>query len=154
MDPVEVIATYLLFSVVAGIAGAIVMLLVMKLIDRSPVPGRNMIIAVGSLLTHTRENAGLVGGLLHGIAAIAYGLIYTILLMALNLASWPGGLLGGLGLGAFHGMVVSLALVWVIADQHPLEEFREAGPGVFLQHLAGHVAYGAVVGTIIAASPL
>lgn len=154
MDPVEVIAIYLFFSVVAGIAGAIAMSVVMMLIDRSRVPGRNMIVAVGSLLTHSRENARLVGLLLHGVAAIAYGLIYTILLMALNLASWPGGLFAGLGIGTFHGMVVSLALVWVIAEQHPLEEFREAGPAVFLEHLAGHVAYGAVVGTIIALSPL
>lgn len=154
MDPVQVITLYVFFSVIAGIAGAIAMTVVMMLIDRSGVPGRNMIVAVGSLLTRTRENARLVGVMLHGIAAIAYGLIYTLLLMALNLSSWPAGLFGGLGLGAFHGIVVSLALVWVIAEQHPLEEYREAGPAVFLEHFAGHVAYGAVVGTVIAFAPL
>ena len=154
MDPAELIAVYLFFSVVAGLAGAVAMTGIMMLIDRSAVPGRNMVMAVGSLLTRSRENAKLVGLLLHGMAAAAYGLIYTVLLMALNLASWPAGLLGGLGLGTFHGMVVALALVWVIAEQHPLEEYRDAGPAVFLEHLAGHMVYGAVVGTIIAFSPL
>jgi len=154
MDPVQVITTYVFFSVIAGIAGAIAMTAVMTLIDRAHPVRRNMIVAVGSLLTRSTANAGLVGVLLHAIAAIGSGLVYTLLLMALNLSSWPAGLFGGLGLGAFHGMVVSLGLVWVIADQHPLEEYRETGPAVFLEHLAGHVAYGGVVGTIIALSPL
>jgi len=154
MDPVQVITSYVFFSVVAGIAGAIAMLVVMTVIDRAHPDGRNMIVGVGSLLTRTQANARLVGCLLHGIAAIGYGLVYTLLLMALNLSSWPAGLFGGLGIGTFHGMVVSLGLVWVIADQHPLEEYRDTGPAVFLEHLAGHIAYGAVVGTVIAFAPL
>lgn len=154
MDPVQVIASYVFFSVIAGIAGGIAMTAVMTLIDRSHPNGRNMVIGVGSLLTRSFANARLVGILLHGIAAMAYGLVYTLLLMALNLSSWPAALFGGLGIGTFHGMVVSLGLVWVIADQHPLEEYRETGPAVFLEHLAGHIAYGAVVGTIIGLAPL
>jgi hypothetical protein len=154
MDPVEVITTYLIVSVVAGVAGALAMTGVMALIGQNGPPGRSMIEAVGSLLTKTRENARLVGVMLHGISAIGYGLVYTILLMALNLTEWPGAFFGGLGLGTFHGIVVSLALVWVIADQHPLEEYRETGPMVFLQHLAGHVAYGAAVGVVVAFTPV
>ena len=46
-------------------------------------------------------------------------------------------------------MLVSLMLVWVVCEAHPLEEFREAGFAVGLAHFAGHVAYGAVVGLII-----
>ena len=154
MDPVQVITTYLIVSVMAGIAGGVAMTGVMALVGSSDVPGRSMVNAVGSLLTRSRENARLVGVLLHGISAVGYGLLYTILLMALNLTSWPSALFGGFGLGTFHGIVVSLALVWVIADQHPLEEYRETGPMVFLQHLAGHVAYGVVVGCVVAFAPL
>jgi hypothetical protein len=53
-----------------------------------------------------------------------------------------------------HGIIVSLMLVWVVADQHPLEEFKEADLLVGLGHFAGHVAYGAVVGLIVGLSPL
>jgi hypothetical protein len=32
----------------------------------------------------------------------------------------------GAGIGFAHGLVVSLGLVWIVAEQHPLEEFNEA----------------------------
>jgi hypothetical protein len=154
MNPVQVVTTYLIVAVIAGMAGGAAMAGTMMVMGRSDGPRRSMIMAVGSLLTRSRENARLVGALLHGISAIGFGLLYTVLLMAFGLTDWPGGLFGGMGLGTFHGMVVSLALVWVIADQHPLEEYRETGPMVFLQHLAGHLAYGVVVGIVVAVSPL
>jgi hypothetical protein len=154
MDATQVVTTYLLFSVIGGVAGAAAMVAVMTLIDQGGPPGRNMIDAVGSLLTRNRENARLVGVMLHGAAAVGYALVYTVLLMAFNLTQWPDGLFAGLGLGILHGIVVSLSLVWVIADQHPLAEYRETGPVVFLSHLAGHAVYGAVIGAVVAWSPL
>src|SRR5690606_29755553 len=94
------------------------------------------------------------GVLLHGAMAIGAALIYTALMIAFGMTGWPSSLLVGLGLGTFHGIVVSLALVWMVADAHPLPEFREAGPAVFLEHIFGHIAYGAVVGIVVALSPL
>jgi hypothetical protein len=49
---------------------------------------------------------------------------------------------------------MSLILVWVVSDTHPVEEFRRASLAVGLSHLAGHVAYGAVVGLAVGLSPL
>jgi hypothetical protein len=46
-------------------------------------------------------------------------------------------------------MIVSLMLVWVIAEHHPLEEFREADLAIGLSHFAGHVAYGGAAGLAI-----
>jgi len=63
-------------------------------------------------------------------------------------------LLFGLGVGFGHGMIVSLMLVWVVAEQHPLEEFQEADLAIGLSHLAGHVAFGGVVGLVVGLSPL
>ncbi len=154
MEAPVLIAVYLFWSLVAGVLGGGAMLGAMALIDRSGVPGRNIVAAVGSLFTRSRESAVRVGGLLHAVAAVFSALIYTELLLAFDLTAWPGALLGGLGIGAFHGVVVSLALVWMIADAHPLEEFRNAGPAVFLEHLSGHIVYGAVVGVVIALAPL
>jgi hypothetical protein len=45
-------------------------------------------------------------------------------------------------------------LVWVVADQHPFDEYSEADLAVGLSHLLGHVVYGAVVGLTIGVSPL
>jgi hypothetical protein len=66
----------------------------------------------------------------------------------------PLSLMLGLGVGIFHGIVVSLMLVWVVSDRHPLEEFKEADLLVGLSHFAGHVAYGGVVGLVVGLSPL
>lgn len=154
MEPATLIALYLFWSVVAGAAGGGAMLGAMALIDRSGVPGRNMVAALGSLFTRSRDGAVRVGGLMHAIAAVLSGLVYTELLLAFGMTSWPGAVFAGAGLGLFHGIVVSLALVWLVADAHPLEEFRQAGPAVFLEHLIGHLVFGAVVGLVIAAAPL
>ena len=44
--------------------------------------------------------------------------------------------------------------MWVVAEEHPLEEFNEAGLAIGLSHIVGHVAYGAVVGLVVAIAPL
>jgi len=44
---------------------------------------------------------------------------------------------------------VSLMLVWVVSEQHPLEEFREADLAIGLSHFAGHVAFGGVIGMVV-----
>lgn len=154
MEPVTVIVNFLVYAALAGLLGALAMTVVMRAISRTRVGNGDMIVAVGSLLTCSRDNARLVGAILHAISAVGFGQIYTALLIGLEANTWPGGLVAGLGLGVFHGIVVSLSLVWIVADHHPLPEFRQAGPAVFLEHFAGHAAYGAVVGLVIALAPV
>ena len=60
----------------------------------------------------------------------------------------------GIGVGFIHGLIVSLGLVWVVAEQHPLEEFNEAGMAIGLSHVLGHVVYGGIVGFVVGVSPL
>jgi hypothetical protein len=140
---------YLPVALVAGLLGMAAMELVMWLICRRGWAKGNMIVALGSLITRRRENAFFVGGVTHVIAAFAFALIYTIAMVNLGLAHFPASLATGLGFGALHGMVVTLGLVWVVAEQHPLEEFQDAGLAIGVSHIAGHVAYGAVVGAVI-----
>ena len=66
----------------------------------------------------------------------------------------PLSMMLGLGIGFFHGLVVSLALVWIVSERHPLEEFNDAGLAVGLSHLLGHVVYGGVVGVVVGLSSL
>lgn len=145
---------YLCTALAAGVIGGLAMQLAMRLIGRGSSVKGDMILALGSLITKTRDNAYRVGLFVHVTAALGFGLVYTLLMVTLGFTQLPQALMVGLAAGAFHGMVVSLMLVWVVADQHPLEEFKEADLIVGLSHFAGHVAYGGVIGLVVGAAPL
>lgn len=154
MNPATTIAPFLVYAALAGLCGALAMTAAMKLVARSGWARDDMILAVGSLFTKSRETGFQVGLILHGLSAVVFGQIYTVLLIGLELSAWPSAFYAGVGFGVFHGLIVSLALCWVVADQHPLEEFRRAGVSVALTHFVGHIAYGAVVGLVIAFAPV
>jgi hypothetical protein len=104
---------------------------------------------VGSLATRTRENAFRAGAVIHGVSAIGFALLYSVVMWKYGLNHLPMAFFAGTAFGIVHGMIVSILLVWLVAERHPLVEFREAGLAVGLVHFAGHVAYGAVVGLVV-----
>jgi hypothetical protein len=145
---------YLGTALVAGVVGGLAMQFAMRLIGRGSHLKGDMILALGSLITKSRDNAYRVGLIVHVTAAVGFGLAYTLLMITVGYTQMPMSLMLGLGVGTLHGLIVSLMLVWVVADQHPLEEFKEADLLVGLSHMAGHVAYGGVIGLIVGLSPL
>jgi hypothetical protein len=144
------IGSFLLTSLAAGILGAAAMECAMWLICRAGWARGNMIVAVGSLFTRSRANAFRAGAALHAVSAVVFAMIYYLAMLELGLASFPQAIYAGIGFGVIHGMIVSLMLVWVVAERHPLEEFQEAGFAVGVSHFAGHIAYGAAIGLVIA----
>lgn len=144
---------YLATSLVAGVLGGLAMELAMWLIARAGLARGDMILALGSLLTKSRDNAYRTGLYIHVTAAMGFALVYTLLLVTLGYTHLPLSIMVGAGVGVLHGIIVSLMLVWVVADQHPLEEFKEADLLVGLSHFAGHVAYGGVAGAVVGLSP-
>ena len=145
---------FLLTAWVAGVLGGIAMEAVLWIIGRGGWAKADMIIALGSMFTKSRETAWRVGALLHIISAIGFAMAYTLLMLSLGYTAMPLSMMLGAGVGFVHGLVVSLGLVWVIAEQHPLEEFNEAGLAIGLSHIVGHVVYGAVVGFVVGVAPL
>lgn len=145
---------YLCTALVAGLVGGLAMELAMWLIGRACRARGDMILALGSLLTKSRDNAYRVGWVIHATAAVGFALVYALLMVTLGYTHLPLSLMLGLGVGVLHGILVSLMLMWVVADHHPLEEFKEADLLVGLSHLAGHAAYGAIVGLVVGLSPL
>jgi hypothetical protein len=139
-------------AVIAGILGGSAMLAVMRLITRAEWARYDMIVAIGSMVTRSRENAFRTGAIIHTFSAIGFALLYSAIMWKLGLNHVPTAPFAGILFGIIHGMIVSLILVWIVAEQHPLEEFRDAGLAVGLVHFAGHVAYGAVVGLVIGVS--
>jgi hypothetical protein len=146
--------TLLLTSIVAGFAGIVALELTMWLITRKGWAQGNMIIALGSLLTRSRQNAFVTGALLHLVSGIGFAFLYAIAMGKLGFTHLPASLIAGVVFGSFHGLIVSLMLVWVVAEQHPLEEFTDAGLAVGVSHVAGHVAFGAAVGLVIGLSAM
>jgi hypothetical protein len=145
---------YLATALVAGLLGGLAMELVMWLIARAGLVRGDMILALGGLLTKSRDNAYRTGLYIHVTAAMGFALVYTLLLVTLGYTQLPFSLMIGLGVGALHGLIVSLMLVWIVAEKHPLEEFKDADLLVGLSHFAGHVAYGGVVGLVVGLMPL
>lgn len=148
------LVSYLGTALAAGVIGGLAMEAAMWAISRAGLARGDMILALGSLLTKTRENAYRVGLVIHATAAIGFAFVYTLLMVTLGYTDLPHSLMLGLAAGALHGMIVSLMLVWIVSDHHPLEEFKEADLLVGLTHFAGHVAYGGVVGLVVGLSPL
>ena len=146
--------SFLLTALVAGLLGGMVMEGALWLIGRAGWAKADMLVALGSLLTKSRDQAWRVGAVLHAISAIGFAMVYTLAMVWLGLTHMPVSMMLGFGLGVVHGLIVSLMLVWVVAEQHPLEEFNEATLAVGLAHLVGHVAFGGMVGLVVGLSPL
>ena len=154
MNSFTMIGDYLLTSAVAGVLGGAAMLLAMQLMTRGGLAKGNMVFALGGMVTKSRDNAFRVGLILHTLSAIGFAMVYAMVMLWMGATDMPQALAAGLGIGFLHGLIVSLMLVWVVAEGHPFEEYNDAGLAVGLSHLVGHVAYGAVVGLAIGISPL
>ena len=109
----------------------------------------DMVRAIGSAITKRYDGSFWTGMAVHYVSGIVFAGIYVyILSLVPPLPDDQAIKMAGLGalLGFVHGLVVSLGLVVVVAEHHPMEQFRRAGFGVALVHLAAHVVYGGVVG--------
>lgn len=148
------IVTFVVTALFAGVLGGAAMEAMLWLLGSAGWAKADMIVALGSLLTKARDNAWRVGAIVHGSAAIAFGVVYALVMLTLGYTAMPHSMMLGAGIGFVHGLIVSLGLVWVVAEQHPLEEYNEAGLAIGLAHIVGHVAYGLVVGFIVGISPL
>ncbi len=148
------IVGFLLTTLVAGVLAGIGMEAVLWLVGTAGWAKADMIVALGSLFTRSRESAWRVGAVLHACAAITFAILYTLLMLKLGYSEMPTSMMLGAGVGFVHGLIVSLGLVWVVAEQHPLKEFNEAGLAIGLSHILGHVAFGALVGVVVGISPI
>jgi uncharacterized membrane protein YagU involved in acid resistance len=150
MDTVYLSLTRLLLTaVVAGMFGGLGMICAMRFVARAEWARYDMVVAVGSLVTRSRQNAFRTGLVIHTVSAVVFAFLYTMAMAKLGLAHLPTSIFAGLLFGLIHGMIVSILLVWVVAEQHPLEEFRSAGFAVGLVHFIGHLVYGAIVGLAV-----
>ena len=132
----------------AGLAGAVLMSIVMGLIHRARLANADMVRALGSLFTKSLHNAFPVGLLIHLISGAIFAIPYSYILLSAGIKSPAIMIIIGAAIGLFHGAAMSFILLAVV-DKHPLEVFREARFEVAAAHVAGHVFYGIGVGLAV-----
>ena len=139
----------LLTIVIAGLISTILMCVILETTTRLKIANADMIRALGSLFTGKYDNAAKPGLIFMLLSGIAFGFIYYAIISFFVPEPGIATILAGLAMGFFHGMVVSLALVVIVAEYHPLELFRKAGYEVAAAHLVAHVVYGFSFGTLV-----
>lgn len=140
--------TVVILGAICGLIGSFAMNLFMLTVSHAYSKRVDMVIALGSFFTGTVERAAILGTLIHSIAGIVFGVLYFLLMNAMNSLSFPSAIFLGLGFGFFHGLVMSYCLMFIASERHPIEAYRKATLEQGLLHLVGHVIFGAVAGFI------
>lgn len=153
-EGLTLVLQFLAVAVAAGLLGTAAMTAFMQAITSNGICNADMVRAIGSIFTGSYESSRLVGGVLHFISGVLFGILYTLLFNFFELSSFMQHVHFGMFFGTAHGFVVTMLLVVTVAEHHPLEQFRKVGPGVAAAHLVGHVLFGLVVGVVVAASGL
>jgi hypothetical protein len=139
---------FVILAIVAGLTGTVFMSLVMWFIHERGWANADMIRAVGSFVTKRYDNALLPGLLLHFAAGCIFAVFYVYIMRATGITNWFVLMQIGLAIGTMHGAAMVFILM-AMAEKHPLEQFRTAGPAVGWAHVVGHMAYGTGVGLAV-----
>lgn len=143
---------YIQIALLGGLLGTSAMSGVLYLVTHSGYANCDMVRATGSLITKSYQNSFKVGIIIHFISGVVFSIVYALILDLISVETFEAAIGYGAALGFFHGAVVNLGLVVLVAEHHPLEEFQKFGFSVAIVHWAAHVVYGLVVGLIIGAA--
>lgn len=140
---------YLTIAVIGIIATAIMTLFLYmtRALTKAHV---DMILAIGTLFTHDMKRAYRIGLTIHFIAGIVFAFIYLGLASYFGFNSKFDFLVFGSIIGLAHGTVISILMVVLVAEHHPLAQFREAGFRVVAAQGLAHVIYGFSIGATTA----
>jgi hypothetical protein len=139
---------FILRVMLIGVLATFMMTFFLWSITAKKIINVDMVRAIGSFITRTERNSLLPGVIAHISAGIGFAFCYVFLfsifpvsINSLFLSSMIGGLVG-----IVHGVVVSMMLVFAVAEHHPIERYRQAGFAVAVCHLIAHVIYGVSIG--------
>ncbi|MBU44073.1 MAG: hypothetical protein CMN76_12695 [Spirochaetaceae bacterium] len=141
-------------TIVAGLIATLGMSAVMYGIHATGLTNADMVRALGSLITKGKQKAMSAGFIAHLISGIMFAFPYAIIISAFTQTAISSPLTLGALLGLFHGFVFSFMMIALVAENHPLEEYRSAGVSVAVAHILGHIAYGVLVGMMVYALPI
>jgi hypothetical protein len=144
------IADYVMIALIGGPLGALAMYGVVRVLNSTGWVKGNIIDAIGDLFRHRGKTTAQSGTVIHLVTSVAFAPLYLFVLSELGLTTLPSSVIGGCFFGFFHGVFVSLALVWVASNRPMLPKFTGARLPLGVMHCIGHIAYGAVLGLVVA----
>ncbi len=140
--------TIIILGVICGLIGSFAMNLFMRTVSHAYSQRVDMVIALGSFFTGTVDRAVILGTVIHSLSGIVFGVLYFLLMNAMNSLSFPSAVFLGLGFGFFHGLIMSYCLMFIASERHPIEAYRKATLEQGLLHLVGHMIFGGTAGLI------
>lgn len=140
----------ILLVALSGFLGTTAMIGIMALIHKLKWSNADMVRAIGSLYTRSHELSLVPGLLAHYSAGLLFAFGYAVI-CAFAPVRTPGSVvIISMMTGLVHGLTVGLLIEVVVAEHHPVEEFRTAGFPVVIAHLVGHIIYGTTIGICMA----
>lgn len=133
--------------IVCGFIAGLGITAVLWAINRTGWTNADMVRAVGGFFTRSHKRSLWVGLTIHFVNGMIVAGLYLHLLSILDLRNLLTEIFAGGFIGFAQGFVVSWAIIR-FSDLHPLPEFRKADYQVAMAHIAGHIAYGLLIGAM------
>lgn len=145
---------FVIYSTLAGVIGALGMILILNLFSQFGWTRSNIIKALGSLFGRPPKQALTLGIIFHFIAGIIFAMVYSTILLLTDIHHPAVIIVVATIIGFIHGVIASLIFVAGAVLSNPEKEIKKVqfsgGPVYFFAHLV----YGLLVGVVLAISPL
>lgn len=139
-----------LVALLAGLVGTSLMLAFLHLLAYGRAIESRLPLALGMLVTGRTEGVLGIGLCLHYGFGIAWGFLYTHLILLARPESGAEVVFLALMMGGVHAVFTTLLLMG-IAERHPLKSFRERPIASSMAHGVAHLIYGLGVGLTVMA---
>jgi hypothetical protein len=151
-------------ALAGGFAGTVVLTFGLRAASELKLTRIDLPFLLGTVFSENRLRAKMVGYALHFLFGLLFALAYYAIFRAIGVSGWWQGAVFGL----VHGLFAASALVNILlpvvhprmaspltaADETPFLEspgflMRNYGRSTALVTIAGHIAYGAIVGGFV-----
>ena len=140
----------LLGAIIAGLAGTIVMTLVMAMAPKMGMPKMDIVGMLGSMFN--ADGSRTLGIIMHLMMGVVFAIVYNLLWnVGIGAVSW----LWGLVFGSVHWLVTGMMMVIIPMMHAGIKAGKGEAPGAFMMKdggimafmggLVGHMVFGVVV---------
>ncbi len=133
----------------AGILGATAMAAFLYALHFGRIANGDFVRAIGSIGSKTEYNSIPIGLAIHYVTGILFAFLYALLVGMVPDEAYVTALVLCGFFGFCHGLVVAVALIYLVGIEHPLRRFQKIGAGVAVAYCVAHIVYGVVVGAIL-----
>jgi hypothetical protein len=138
----------LVIGCLSGLVGLACMSGVLGLLSSAEALTVGPVRAIGTLFHPRRISAQSVGWMVHTLAAMAFGVLYTSFLKSITPPAEILYLLIAGSVGFAHGFIVFFMLIPLLAEHHPAQVVRDEGSTIGLLYIVAHIAFGLAVGSM------